>query len=113
MNYKNGKDVLPPSLLKELQQYINGELIYIPKQQERRAAWGELSGSRKLIQRRNEDIYRNYLKGLSLAELESKFHLSIESLRKIVVKMRAAGVRLETAAGSSAIRHEGTTGARS
>jgi len=108
LNYKNGKDVLPPSLLQELQKYINGELIYIPKQQERRAAWGELSGSRKMIQRRNEDIYRHYLRGLTLADLEKKFHLSVESLRKIVVKMRAAGVRLETAAGSSALRPEGT-----
>ena len=104
MNYKNGKDVLPPSLLQELQKYINGELIYIPKQQERRAAWGELSGSRKLIQRRNEDIYRCYLRGLTLSELEMKFHLSVESLRKIVVKMRAAGVRLETASSSAGLR---------
>lgn len=90
MNYKNGKEVLPPSLLKELQKYIEGELLYIPKKTARRAAWGELSGSRLLIQSRNEDIYRCYMTGLSFAELERKFHLSVESIRKIVLKMRAA-----------------------
>ncbi|AJY77392.1 CD3324 family protein [Paenibacillus beijingensis] len=92
MNYKNGKEVLPPSLLKELQKYIEGELVYIPKKTSHRAAWGELSGSRLMIQSRNEDIYRCYMTGLSFAELERKFHLSVESIRKIVLKMRAAAV---------------------
>ena len=41
MSYKNGKDFLPPSLLKELQNYIQGELVYIPKIEQTRAGWGE------------------------------------------------------------------------
>lgn len=89
MNYRNGKDVLPPSLLKELQQYIQGELIYIPKKQNQRAAWGEISGSRQMIAKRNEDILRFYSSGCSIQELEQKYHLSSESIRKIVVKTRS------------------------
>lgn len=88
MNYKNGRDVLPPSLLKELQSYIQGELVYIPKPHNQRAGWGEKSGSRMLIARRNEEIYLSYSGGCSVAELERQFHLSGESIRKIVVKMR-------------------------
>lgn len=88
MIYKNGKDVLPPSLLKELQSYIQGELVYIPKLQSERAGWGEKSGTRTMIAQRNEEIYRSYTKGCSVSELERQFHLSTESIRKIIVKLR-------------------------
>jgi hypothetical protein len=37
MSYKNGKDFLPASLLKQLQDYIQGEIIYIPKKEQKRA----------------------------------------------------------------------------
>ncbi|MOA06220.1 hypothetical protein D3C78_1258510 [compost metagenome] len=88
MNYKNGRDVLPPSLLQELQKYIQGDLIYIPKTAEKRAQWGEVSGTRKLLAERNKEICFYYVNGWSVAELESKYHLSSESIRKIVVKAR-------------------------
>lgn len=88
MNYKNGRDVLPPSLLKELQQYIQGDLIYIPKPTNQRAHWGEVSGTRKLLADRNQEICRFYASGWSVSELENKYHLSVESIRKIVVKAR-------------------------
>ncbi|TJY42846.1 hypothetical protein E5161_08390 [Cohnella pontilimi] len=88
MIYKNGRDVLPPSLLKELQKYMPGELVYIPKPSEKRASWGEVSGTRKLLAERNQEIYRFYKDGWSISELERKYHLSGESIRKIIVKTR-------------------------
>ena len=87
MQYKNAKEVLPPSLLEEMQKYIQGDLIYIPKAQ-KRAAWGEVNGSRALIAERNKKIYQLYNQGKSLDELEREFHLSIDSIRKIIYKMR-------------------------
>lgn len=88
MNYRNGRDVLPPSLLSELQKYIQGELVYIPKPASKRAGWGEVSGARKWLAERNEEIKQYYRNGWSVAELERKFHLSSESIRKIVMKSR-------------------------
>jgi Mor family transcriptional regulator len=89
VNYKNGRDVLPPRLLSELQQYIQGELIYIPKPAAaRRAGWGELSGARRQLAERNEQINFHYSSGWSIEELEQEFHLSGESIRKIIVKTR-------------------------
>lgn len=88
MNYKNGKEVLPPNLLSELQKYIQGELVYIPKKSKERAAWGEISGSRKLIRQRNDEIFILYSKGWSIEKLERKYHLSSESIRKIIIKTR-------------------------
>jgi Mor family transcriptional regulator len=87
-NYKNGRDILPPDLLKELQQYIQGELIYIPKKNNQRVGWGELSGTRKLITRRNEEIYHLYTEGSSVEDLQQAYYLSEDSIRKVIVKMR-------------------------
>ncbi|RDW20096.1 hypothetical protein CWR48_05085 [Oceanobacillus arenosus] len=89
MQYKNAKEVLPPSLLKEMQKYIQGDLIYIPKAKKERAGWGEVSGTRALIAERNEEIFQLYNNGKSFEELERKFHLSIDSIRKVIYKMRS------------------------
>ncbi|UJF34441.1 CD3324 family protein [Paenibacillus hexagrammi] len=88
MSYKNGKDVLPPSLLKQLQEYIQGEIIYIPKKEQKRAGWGENNGTRVIIERRNREIFRMYQNGTSVMELIKTFHLSEDSIRKIIVKTR-------------------------
>lgn len=86
LNYRNGKDVLPPGLLKEIQKHIQGELVYIPKPTSQRARWGEVSGARKLLAERNEEIKKRYRSGWTVADLERNYHLSGESIRKIVVK---------------------------
>ena len=90
MSYKNGKDFLPPSLLKELQQYIQGELVYIPKLEKTRAGWGENNGTRKLIEKRNREIYQQYKNGATVMELIQRYHLSEDSIRKIIVKTRGS-----------------------
>ncbi|MCR8636658.1 MULTISPECIES: CD3324 family protein [Paenibacillus] len=92
MGYKNGKDILPASLLKQLQDYISGEIIYIPKKEQTRAGWGENNGTRQTIQRRNTEIYRLYENGSTVPELIQKYHLSEDSIRKIIVKTRGMAV---------------------
>jgi Mor family transcriptional regulator len=84
MVYKNGKEVLPAWLLKELQEYIQGDLIYIPRKEDKKAGWGELSGARVDIRKRNAEIYYLYKNGINLLELTQKFHLSEDSIRKII-----------------------------
>jgi len=90
MSYKNGKDILPASLLRELQKYIQGELVYIPKTNSKRAGWGEANGTRLLIEARNREIYRMYKNGTPIIELIRQYHLSEDSIRKIIVKTRSA-----------------------
>ncbi|TVY05508.1 CD3324 family protein [Paenibacillus cremeus] len=100
MGYKNGKDILPASLLKQLQDYIQGEIIYIPKKEQTRAGWGENNGTRQSILRRNHEIYRLYQNGHSVTELIRQFHLSEDSIRKIIVKTRGLTTRQQEAASS-------------
>ncbi|MCX7749460.1 MAG: CD3324 family protein [Clostridia bacterium] len=87
MMYKNGGTVLPPRLLKELQKYIQGELIYIPKHSKKRAGWGHLNGTREALVQRNNEIYSEYKNGIQIDFLALKYHLSEDSIRKIIFKI--------------------------
>ena len=94
MCYKNGKDVLPAALLKELQKYIQGEIIYIPKEDNVRKAWGERNGTRKLLRQRNLEIYKNYKTGTTIIELTQSYNLSEDSIRKIIFNMNNEKLKL-------------------
>ena len=84
MRYINGKDVLPPELLKEIQNYLCGELIYIPRKEESRAAWGQRSGLREQVFKRNSSIVESYKTGMSVVDLTDEYCLSEASIRKII-----------------------------
>ena len=94
MCYKNGKDVLPAALLKELQKYIQGEIIYIPKEDNVRKAWGERNGTRNLLRQRNLEIYKNYKTGATIIELTRSYNLSEDSIRKIIFNMNNEKLKL-------------------
>lgn len=50
MKYKNAQDILPDHLLRELQQYVSGETLYVPNVREKKP-WGESSGARTFLQK--------------------------------------------------------------
>lgn len=92
MKYKNAKAVLPTWLLKELQEYVCGEIIYVPGMESSRAAWGEANGTREKYVERNTEIISLHRSGESVSELAERYHLSEYSIRKII-----AGCRKEAA----------------
>ena len=94
LNYKNGKEILPEELLRQVQQYIQGDLIYIPIGEAKRKAWGENNGTREEIKKRNEDIFNKYVMGNSFEKLADLYCLSEESIRKIVYKTSKDYVRV-------------------
>jgi Mor family transcriptional regulator len=85
--YKNGKDVLPSALLKELQKYIQGEIIYIPKEDKARSAWGSNNGTREILRLRNIEIYNSHKNGTKISALTESYNLSEDSIRKIIFNM--------------------------
>lgn len=83
MKYKNAKDILPDCLLRELQEYVAGGLIYVPQNGEKRA-WGERSGARQYYKQRNGEIREAYRAGVSISDLAEKYALTEEAIRKIL-----------------------------
>jgi len=47
-------ELLPPQLLQKLQQYAQGETLYVPKV--KRKPWGEGTGAKTFFSKRNADI---------------------------------------------------------
>ncbi len=83
MKYKNAQDILPDHLLRELQQYVSGETLYVPNVREKKP-WGESSGARAFYKKRNEEIRSKYQAGSSPDALAQEYGLSGDSIRKII-----------------------------
>ena len=83
MKYENAKDILPASLLEEVQKYAEGKVIYIPKCTKAKG-WGEASGYREKLNKRNTLICNRYSAGKSILEIAEEFYLSPETVKKIV-----------------------------
>ena len=84
MSYRNAKEILPAKLLEEIQRYIKGEIIYIPKQNEEKIKWGIKNGSRKKYDKRNNDIKALKSGGMTVDEIARVYYLSADSIRKIL-----------------------------
>ena len=85
MKYKNASDILPESLLREIQKYIAGEVIYIPSGRARKK-WGEGSGARQFYAARNDEIRRKFYDKIDVETLADEYNLSVDTIRKIVFK---------------------------
>ena len=83
MEYLNAADVLPKGLLEELSVYVSGQLLYVPSAKCKKS-WGSKSGSKQYYEQRNYMIIDLYLKGMGIDELCERFHLSYDTIRKIV-----------------------------
>ena len=84
MKYLNAKLILPDTLVKELQNYVQGGYIYIPVEQKQQKRWGEVSGYRQELRQCNRQIKEDYRNGVSMERLSEKYCLSIYAVRKII-----------------------------
>jgi len=83
MKYINAAEILPEKLLKELQTYIEGEVLYIPKASAKKQ-WGTATGSRLFYRERNEEIQRLYREGYSMDVLAKRYGLANSTIKKII-----------------------------
>ena len=84
MSYKKANAILPYSLLSAVQQYIDGEYIYIPRKEDNKLSWGANTDTREIIQARNREILDKRLNGCSAGELAEQYCLSIKAIYKIL-----------------------------
>lgn len=84
MKYTNATNVLPEKLIMEIQKYVQGETIYIPKPEKAYKPWGSVSGGRRWLDRRNSAIRQAFMNHRSIEELSQEYYLSVETIKKIV-----------------------------
>jgi len=86
MKYRNASEILPDELLKELQKYAPGELLYVPSDKCRKK-WGADTGARHYYEERNEEIRHKYFRQkASIDALCDEYCLSYETVRKILYR---------------------------
>lgn len=88
LKYINANKVLPENLIVEIQKYVQGETLYIPKQETEYRKWGTLSGGRRLLDHRNAAIKHSFISGSSIQQLAKKYYLSTETIKKIVYSQK-------------------------
>ena len=85
MSYINANIVLPKELIKEIQKYVNGVNLYIPKVPEVK----NTDNSYRLeIFKRNQEIYELFLQGEKVSVLSEKYYLSDKSIYRIVGQVK-------------------------
>lgn len=84
MSYQNPIDLLPKELIEEIQEYVEGKTIYIPKKKANRKHWGENTDTRHFLMSRNCQICSDYQSGMSRKELAEKYFLSEKSIQRIL-----------------------------
>ena len=66
MKYKKAQDVLPQYMIEDLQKYIEGGYLYIPKKEENKKSWGENTSTKDELNKRNKEIAKKHKNGKTI-----------------------------------------------
>lgn len=84
MDYQNLTDLLPKELIEQLQKYVEGKVIYVPKKQINKKHWGENTDTRQVLASRNCQICLDRQNGMTIKQLSEKFFLTEKSIQRIL-----------------------------
>lgn len=84
MSYVNADNVLPKHLVEEIQKYVDGQLLYIPRKNENSLSWGEKNGTKEKMAERNQRIVNRYYSGETIPELSKMYYLSEKRIQGII-----------------------------
>lgn len=84
MGYVNALKVLPKELVEQIQKYVEGQVIYIPKPKNKWRKWGENTDTKEYIEQRNTELYLAYKDGATIQELSKRYFLDPKSVQRII-----------------------------
>ena len=84
MSYIKAEEILPEELIRQIQKYVDGVYIYIPRKPGTRHAWGQETDYKAELKVRNDRIRSDYAAGTSVAALSRRYHLSEKSIHRIL-----------------------------
>lgn len=88
VEYINAKDVLPKTLILQIQQYVGGSIIYIPQKNNDKKSCGTSTNSRSEIAERNNEIKARKKNGATIDDLMSEYHLSYDTIKSIIYRKK-------------------------
>lgn len=84
MGYVRAEDILPKEILELVQQYADGQTIYIPRRSEGHKSWGAGTETKKILMLRNSKMYEEYKTGTTIRELSERYFLMEKSVQRII-----------------------------
>lgn len=84
MSYQNSIELLPKELIEQVQKYIDGKVIYIPKKQKNKKHWGENTDTKQVLASRNSQICLERQNGMTIKQLSEKYYLTEKSIQRIL-----------------------------
>ncbi len=93
MSYKNATELLPEELLELVQQYIDGEYIYIPRKSGEQRPWGANTVIREELATRNASIFEEYQRGRGMNQIADDYYLSTKSVQRIILHQKRCCVK--------------------
>ena len=88
MSYIKAEEILPKELIRQIQEYVDGAYIYIPRKPGTRRKWGQKTDYKAELKIRNDRIRSDYAAGASVSVLIQRYHLSEKSIRRILQKQQ-------------------------
>ncbi len=88
MSYIRADKVLPIEIIELIQNYIDGENIYIPRKEDNKQTWGNGTCIRQELNERNSSIFADYQQGMQISELAEKYYLSEKSIQRIILEKK-------------------------
>lgn len=90
-SYQKAAEILPRELIEQIQKYADGICLYIPRREDARRNWGEGTEIREELRIRDQSIFEDFLRGISVSELAVRYYLSEKSIQRILAKMKRRG----------------------
>ena len=94
MSYLRAEEILPKELLEAVQQYVNGQSVYIPAKE--KSDWGSGTDTKQILDIRNREIFERHLEGVSVQDLASEYALSEKSIQRIIRTQREQNIAKNT-----------------
>ena len=71
-------------MIREIQKYVDGKVLFIPRCSEKAMGWGEKNGAKNRLAKRNKEIVSRFTSGETIAELGKMFFLSEKRIQGII-----------------------------
>lgn len=84
MDCQNSTNILPKELIEQIQKYVDGKVIYIPKKQINKKQWGENTDTKQVLASRNSQIHSDRQNGMTIKQLSEKYFLTEKSIQRIL-----------------------------
>ncbi len=89
MSYIKAEIILPQELLALIQEYADGQYLYIPKKATNHKGWGENTDSKVKVRTRDIEIFSKYKNGSCTNDLAEEYYLSLKSIQRIILKEKS------------------------